>query len=182
MQALATSLDGVLILEPTVFRDARGFFLESWNRLAFREASGVEDEFVQDNVSGSRSGVLRGLHYQLPPDSQGKLVRAGVGTVFDVAVDIRRSSPTFGRWLGIELSATNQRQVWIPSGFAHGFVTTSDWAEVHYKSTGYYSRSSERVLRWDDPDIGIEWPLEVAPVLSEKDAGAIGLREADVFG
>jgi dTDP-4-dehydrorhamnose 3,5-epimerase len=181
MQALATSLEGVLILEPTVFRDERGFFLECWNRLAFVEATGVEPVFVQDNLSGSKLGVLRGLHYQLPPHPQGKLVRAAVGSVFDVAVDIRRSSSTFGQWFGIELSSMNQRELWIPSGLAHGFVATSDWAEVHYKTTDHYARSCERVLRWDDPDLGIEWPLDVAPLLSEKDAGAIRLREAEVF-
>jgi dTDP-4-dehydrorhamnose 3,5-epimerase len=181
MQVHATSLDGVLVLEPTVFRDDRGFFVESWNRRAFEEATDVASDFVQDNHSGSKLGVLRGLHYQVAPNPQGKLVRAAVGSVFDVSVDIRRSSPTFGKWIGLELSATNQRLVWIPSGFAHGFLTTSDWAEVHYKSTGYYSPSSERGLRWDDPDVGIEWPLDGAPLLSEKDAGATGLREAEVF-
>jgi len=181
MQALATSLEGVFILEPAVFHDERGFFLESWNRRAFVESTGVDADFVQDNHSGSKLGVLRGLHYQLPPNPQGKLVRAAVGSVFDVAVDIRRSSPTFGEWFGIELSTLNQRQLWIPIGFAHGFVTTSEWAEVHYKVTDYYSRSSERVLRWDDPDVGIEWPLSGAPLISEKDAGATGLREAEVF-
>jgi dTDP-4-dehydrorhamnose 3,5-epimerase len=181
MQTLATSLDGVLILEPTVFRDERGFFLETWNRRAFEEVTGETSEFVQDNHSGSKLGVLRGLHYQVAPNPQGKLVRAAVGSVFDVSVDIRRASPTFGKWFGVELSAMNQKQVWIPTGFAHGFLTTSDWAEVHYKSTGYYSRSSERGIRWDDPDVGIEWPLDISPLLSEKDAGATGLRDAEVF-
>ena len=181
MQALLTSLEDVLILEPTVFRDERGFFVETWNCGAFEEATGIEPDFVQDNLSGSKLGVLRGLHYQLPPNAQGKLVRAAAGSVFDVAVDIRRSSSTFGRWFGIELSSMNQRQLWIPSGFAHGFVAMSDWAEVHYKVTGYHSRGSERALRWDDPDVGIEWPLDVAPLLSEKDASATRLREADVF-
>jgi len=182
MQSLATSLDGVLLIEPAVYRDERGFFLESWNRREFAAATGMTAEFVQDNVSGSRSGVVRGLHYQLPPHPQGKLVRASVGTVFDVAVDLRRSSSTFGQWFGVELSAMNQRQLWIPPGFGHGFLTTSDWAEVNYKTTDYYSRSSERVVRWDDPDIAIEWPLEGRPaLLSEKDAAASGLRDAEVF-
>jgi len=181
MQALTTSLEGVLVLEPTVYRDERGFFVETWNRREFVDATGVEAEFVQDNQSGSKLGVLRGLHYQLPPDPQGKLVRAAVGSVFDVAVDIRRSSSTFGQWFGIELSAENQKQLWIPPGLAHGFATTSKWAELHYKTTGYYSRSNERVLRWDDPEIGIAWPSANEPILSEKDAGAIGLRQAEVF-
>jgi dTDP-4-dehydrorhamnose 3,5-epimerase len=181
MQSLTTSLDGLFILEPTVFRDERGFFVETWNRRAFEACTGVRSEFVQDNHSGSKHGVLRGLHYQLPPDPQGKLVRAAVGSVFDVVVDIRRSSPTYGGWFGVDLSATNQRQLWIPPGFAHGFITTSDWAEVHYKTTGYFSRSSERAIRWDDPDVGIEWPLDSAPILSEKDAGALALRDAETF-
>jgi len=181
MQPLATSLDGVLLVEPTVYRDERGFFFESWNRREFAAATGVGAEFVQDNVSGSRSGVVRGLHYQLPPHPQGKLVRASVGSVFDVAVDLRRSSSTFGQWFGVELSAMSQRQLWIPPGFAHGFLVTSDWAEVNYKTTDYYDQRCERVLRWDDPDIGIEWPLAGPSVLSEKDASASGLREAEVF-
>lgn len=181
MQVFPTSLDGVLIIEPTVFQDERGFFLESWNRLAFQEATGVKTDFVQDNCSGSKQGVVRGLHYQLPPNPQGKLVRTAVGSVFDVAVDLRRSSPTFGRWFGTELTSENQRQLWIPTGFAHGFVATSDWAEVQYKVTSYYERSRERVLRWDDPDLGIDWPLDIAPLLADKDAGATPLREAEVF-
>jgi dTDP-4-dehydrorhamnose 3,5-epimerase len=181
MQLLATSLDGVLVIEPTVYRDERGFFLETWNRREFAVATRVGAEFVQDNVSGSRSGVVRGLHYQLPPHPQGKLVRASVGSVFDVAVDLRRSSSTFGQWFGVELSAMNQRQLWIPPGFAHGFLVTSDWAEVNYKTTEYYDQPCERVLRWDDPDIGIEWPLAGEPVLSDKDAAASGLREAEAF-
>jgi dTDP-4-dehydrorhamnose 3,5-epimerase len=181
MQASATSLEGLVILEPDVFHDDRGFVVESWNRRVFEEATGVDVDFVQDTVSGSKRGVLRGLHYQVAPDAQGKLVRTVLGSIFDVTVDLRRSSPTFGEWFGVELSEMNQRQLWIPAGFAHGFLTTSDWAEVHYKTTGYYVRSSERGLMWDDPDIGIEWPLQAAPVLSDKDAGAPSIREIEVF-
>ncbi len=181
MQALATSLDGVLVLEPTVLEDERGFFLETWNERRFAETTGVDVRFVQDNQSGSIRGVLRGLHYQLTPHAQGKLIRAVVGSVFDVAVDLRKASPTFGGWFGTELSSMNHRQLWIPTGFAHGFIATSDWAEVHYKVTGYYAQPSERALRWDDPAIGIAWPLDIPPVLSERDAGATSLGDAEVF-
>jgi len=181
MQALATHLDGVLVFEPNTFQDERGFFLETWNDRVFEELTGVEARFVQDNQSGSKQGVLRGLHYQVPPHSQGKLVRAVVGSVFDVAVDLRRNSPTFGQWFGIELSSMNNLQLWIPTGFAHGFIATSEWAEVLYKVTDYYSKPSERALRWDDPEIGVAWPLDVAPALSDRDAGAAGLRDAEVF-
>lgn len=181
MQALATSLGGVLVLEPSVFEDERGFFLETWNDRRFAETTGVDVRFVQDNQSGSIRGVLRGLHYQLPPHAQGKLIRAVVGSVFDVAVDLRKTSTTFGQWFGTELSSMNHRQLWIPTGFAHGFIATSDWAEVHYKVTDYYSQPSERALRWDDTAIGIAWPLDVPPVLSERDAGATSLGDAEVF-
>lgn len=181
MHALATSLEGVLVLEPTVFEDERGFFLETWNEQGFAQTTGVDARFVQDNQSGSTRGVLRGLHYQLPPHSQGKLIRAVVGSVFDVAVDLRMASPTFGRWFGIDLSSMNHRQLWIPAGFAHGFIATSDWAEVHYKVTSYYSQPSERALRWDDPEIGILWPVDVPPILSERDARAVTLQDAEVF-
>jgi dTDP-4-dehydrorhamnose 3,5-epimerase len=181
MQALVTSLDGVLVLEPKVFQDERGFFLETWNDRLFAETTGVESRFVQDNQSGSKRGVLRGLHYQLPPHPQGKLVRAVVGSVFDVAVDLRRASPTFGHWFAIELSAMNQKQLWIPPGFAHGFLATSEWAEIQYKVSGYYSQGSERALRWDDPEVGVAWPLEGSPILSRRDAEAPGLGEAEVF-
>jgi dTDP-4-dehydrorhamnose 3,5-epimerase len=171
----------LLILEPDVFEDHRGFVVESWNRRVFKETTGLSPEFVQDTVSGSKRGVLRGLHYQVPPDAQGKLVRTARGSVFDVAVDLRRSSPTFGGWFGIELSEANHKQLWIPTGMAHGFAITSDWAEVHYKSTAHYSRTSERGLRWDDPEVGIEWPLDTHPLLSEKDTEAPVLQDAEVF-
>jgi dTDP-4-dehydrorhamnose 3,5-epimerase len=181
MEIVPTDLDGLLVFEPTVFRDERGYFFESWNHRDFREATGFEPEFVQDNQSGSKRGVLRGLHYQVLPEPQGKLVRAVAGSVFDVAVDLRTFSPTFGRWFGTELSAENHRQLWIPVGFAHGFLATSDWAEVQYKVTGYHSRPCERVLRWDDPEVGIGWPLDVAPLLSDRDGAAPALRDVDVF-
>jgi dTDP-4-dehydrorhamnose 3,5-epimerase len=181
MEIVPTDLAGVLVLEPTIIRDDRGFLFESWNRRDFEAATGVEAEFVQDNQSGSKQRVLRGLHYQVPPEPQGKLVRAVVGSVFDVAVDLRATSPTFGRWFGTELSAENHRQLWIPVGFAHGFLTTSDWAEVHYKVNGYYSRRHERVLRWDDPDVGIAWPIDLPPLLSDRDRSAPGLHQIDVF-
>jgi dTDP-4-dehydrorhamnose 3,5-epimerase len=181
MQALDTSLDGVLILEPSVFEDERGYFVETWNQRRFAETTGVDAEFVQDNQSGSARGVLRGLHYQVPPHAQGKLIRAVVGSVYDVAVDLRRGSPTFGGWFGIELSSMNHLQLWIPTGFAHGFIATSDWAEVHYKVTDYYSQPNERALRWDDPEIGIVWPTDLPPVLSDRDADAVTLQDAEVF-
>lgn len=181
MQVSETSLDGVLVLEPTVLEDERGYFLETWNQRRFAEDIGVDVVFVQDNQSGSKRGVLRGLHYQLPPHDQGKLVRAVTGSVFDVAVDIRRSSPTFGHWFGTELSATNHRQIWIPSGHAHGFLALTDWAEVQYKVTGPYHQESERTLRWDDGDIEVDWPVAEPPTLSPRDAVAPGLREAEVF-
>ncbi len=181
MQVIPTSLDDVLVLEPAVIDDERGFFSEVWSLRGFRDATGFQAEFVQDNQSGSKQNVLRGLHYQLPPHAQGKLVRAVVGSVFDVAVDLRRSSPTFGEWHGVELSSDNRRQLWLPPGFAHGFLSTSDWAEIHYKATGYYARESERAVRWDDPDIGIDWPFDGTPIVSDRDRSAPGLREAEVF-
>jgi dTDP-4-dehydrorhamnose 3,5-epimerase len=181
VQILPTALSGLLLIEPRSFPDDRGFFVESWNARLFTEATGVEAGFVQDNHSGSKGGVLRGLHYQLPPQPQGKLVRVVTGSVFDVAVDIRRSSPTFGRWFGAELTADNRRQLWVPPGFAHGFLATSDWAELLYKTTDYYSPELDRSIRWDDPDIGIDWPIEGQPILSEKDASAPLLRDAQVF-
>lgn len=170
-----------LALESRVFSDDRGFFAESYNRRAFTE--GIEGNwvFVQDNQSRSHKGVLRGLHYQIDPMAQGKLVRATRGAVFDVAVDIRRSSPSFGEWLGIELSEDNFKQLWVPPGFAHGFLALTDPADLLYKVTEYYSAQHDRAIRWDDPDIGIEWPLEKAPLLSEKDASAPYLRDAEVF-
>jgi dTDP-4-dehydrorhamnose 3,5-epimerase len=182
MQVTPTELPEVLILEPRVFGDARGFFMESFNQQAFDAAVGHHVEFVQDNHSRSARGVLRGLHYQLPPHAQGKLVRVTAGTVFDVAVDLRRSSPRFGRWAGVELSADNHRQVWIPPGFAHGFLVLSDSADFLYKTTGYYAPQAEGALRWDDPAIGIAWPdAGVAPQLSAKDAAAPAWSDARCF-
>jgi dTDP-4-dehydrorhamnose 3,5-epimerase len=172
----------VLILEPKVFGDERGFFMESFNQRVFDEAVGHHVEFVQDNHSRSARGVLRGLHYQLPPHAQGKLVRVTQGSVFDVAVDMRKGSPTFGRWVGVELSGTNHRQFWIPPGFAHGFVVTSDSADFLYKTTDYYAPQAEGAVRWDDPTIGVQWPLEgLAPLLSAKDAQAPLLAAAPHF-
>ena len=173
MRVLPTDVDGVLILEPKVFGDARGFFLESFNQKVFDEAVGRHVEFVQDNHSRSVKGVLRGLHYQVPPHAQGKLVRVTQGKVFDVAVDIRRNSATFGKWVGLELSEENHRQLWIPPGLAHGFLVTSASADFLYKTTEFYTLESERVIRWDDPRFGIAWPLEgQKPALSDKDRTA----------
>ena len=170
MRAIATAIPEVLILEPRVFGDDRGFFFESYNRQAFREATGLDVDFVQDNHSKSARNVLRGLHYQVAPKAQGKLVRAVVGEVFDVAVDIRQGSPTFGRWVGQILSAENKLEMWIPPGFAHGFLVLSGAAEFLYKTTDYYAPEHERCIRWNDPAIGIDWPLYGDPVLSAKDA------------
>lgn len=176
MKAIATSIDGVLILEPRVFGDERGFFMESFNQKVFNEAVGRPVSFVQDNHSRSTRDVLRGLHYQVAPHAQGKLVRVTQGAVFDVAVDIRKGSPTFGRWVGVELSGQNHRQLWLPPGMAHGFLVLSDSADFLYKTTDYYAPLAERSIRWNDPEIGIEWPLaDRAPVLSGKDAAAEGL-------
>jgi dTDP-4-dehydrorhamnose 3,5-epimerase len=177
-----TALPEVLLVEPKVFPDDRGFFMESYNRAAFSEAAGRDVEFVQDNHSLSRRGVLRGLHYQLPPHGQGKLVRAVVGEIFDVAVDIRRGSETFGRWVGERLSAANRRQLWIPEGFAHGFLTLSEQAEVLYKASTYYAPAYERSLAWNDPMVAIEWPKTLIPLLSPKDAAAPTLADAELFG
>ena len=174
-------LDGPLLITPRVFGDERGWFFESWNQRRFDEAVGDAVVFSQDNHSRSQRGVLRGLHYQLPPEPQAKLVRASAGAIFDVAVDIRRGSPTFGQWVGAELSAENRCQLWVPEGFAHGFLTLSEQAEVQYKARGFWNRDCERAIRWDDPDLAIAWPLErlegVSVSLSEKDAGAAGLRQ-----
>lgn len=175
MRNLTCEIPGLLIIEPKVFGDARGFFMETWNQRRYREA-GLEADFVQDNISFSRRGTLRGLHFQ-NPNPQGKLLQVLQGEVFDVAVDVRRSSPTFGRWHGLALSAENKRQFYIPPGFAHGFVVTSDTALFHYKCTEFYSPGDEMALRWDDPDVGIEWPI-AAPLLSQRDAGGLRLREA----
>jgi dTDP-4-dehydrorhamnose 3,5-epimerase len=179
MEATPTAIPDVLVIEPKVFGDARGFFYESWNRQAFEAAVGQAVEFVQDNHSRSARGVLRGLHWQAEPHAQGKLVRVVRGAVFDVAVDIRPESRTFRRWVGMELSERNHRQMWIPAGLAHGFLVLSDSADFLYKATAYYAPEAERSLRWNDADIGIEWPaLDVPPALSEKDRAAPSLRAA----
>jgi dTDP-4-dehydrorhamnose 3,5-epimerase len=180
MKIIRTAIPEVIIIEPTVFGDERGFFFESFNERKFKELTGVDTAFVQDNHSKSVKGVLRGLHYQLQ-QTQGKLVRVVAGAVFDVAVDIRKSSPTFGKWVGVELSADNKRQVWVPAGFAHGFVTISDSAEFLYKTTDYWAPQFERAILWNDPAIGIEWPLDGAPQLSAKDQAGTPLADAEVF-
>ena len=183
MKATATAIEGVLILEPKVFGDARGFFMESYNRRTFADLTGLAVDFVQDNHSRSARGVLRGLHYQLR-QPQGKLVRVAAGAVFDVAVDIRRASPTFGRWVGVELTAENQRQLWVPAGLAHGFVVLSESADFLYKTTDYYAPEHERCIAWDDPAIGIAWPLAAhgihAPLLSAKDRAGLPLAQAEL--
>ncbi|WP_126446661.1 dTDP-4-dehydrorhamnose 3,5-epimerase [Sulfuricystis multivorans] len=181
MKTFPTAIPDVLVIEPRVFTDARGFFFESYHRSAFRQATGLDPEFVQDNHSKSVKGVLRGLHYQLPPKAQGKLVRVVQGAVFDVAVDLRKSSPTFGRWVGEILSAENKRQLWIPPGFAHGFLTLTETAEFLYKTTEYYAPEYERAIRWDDPTLAISWPLDGAPILAPKDAAAPAFAEAEIF-
>ncbi|WKZ85924.1 dTDP-4-dehydrorhamnose 3,5-epimerase [Ralstonia pickettii] len=175
-----TTLPGVLLLEPKVFGDSRGFFFESFSAKDFEAATGLRREFVQDNHSRSVRNVLRGLHYQIQ-HPQGKLVRVVAGEVFDVAVDIRKDSPTFGRWVGVTLSAENKRQLWVPEGFAHGFLVTSDSAEFAYKTTEYWYQGDERCIAWNDPDIGVAWPITAAPVLSDKDARAPHLSDAEVF-
>lgn len=180
MKATPLSLPEVLLIEPKVFGDARGFFYESFNCRAFAEAVGADIDFVQDNHSKSARGVLRGLHYQLPPKAQGKLVRVVAGEVFDVAVDIRRDSPNFGRWAGAVLSADNRRQLWIPPGFAHGFLVISETAEFLYKTTDYWAPELERAIAWNDPALAIDWPLEGAPTLSAKDAVAPPLTAAEL--
>ena len=169
MNVIKTDIPDVLIFEPKVFGDERGFFFESFSQRVFEEAVGRKVEFVQDNHSKSAKGVLRGLHYQLEPYAQGKLVRCVVGEVFDVAVDIRKSSPTFGKWVGVHLSAENKRQLWIPEGFAHGFLVLSEMAEFLYKTTNYYAPEYDRGIRWDDPAVGINWPFDGQLNLSNKD-------------
>ncbi|MFN4359180.1 MAG: dTDP-4-dehydrorhamnose 3,5-epimerase [Hylemonella sp.] len=180
MQSIQTALPEVLILEPKVFGDARGFFFESFNERAFAQATGLSVNFVQDNHSRSARGVLRGLHYQLQ-QPQGKLVRVVRGSVFDVAVDLRRSSPHFGLWVGVELSEHNHRQLWVPPGFAHGFLVTSESADFLYKTTDYYAPEHERCIAWNDPALGIEWPLDGAPQLSGKDQQGQLLAQAEVY-
>jgi dTDP-4-dehydrorhamnose 3,5-epimerase len=180
VNVIKTEINDVLILEPKVFGDERGFFLESFNQRVFEQATGVRASFVQDNHSRSRKGVLRGLHYQIR-QPQGKLVRVVAGEVFDVAVDLRRSSPTFGRWAGATLSAENKRMLWVPAGFGHGFLVLSDSADFLYKTTDYYAQDHERCVIWNDPDVGIRWPLEREPILAQKDRAGARLSEAEVF-
>ncbi len=180
MKTTPTAIPDVLIIEPKVFGDERGFFFESFNQQRFEEATGAHCNFVQDNHSRSARNVLRGLHYQIK-QPQGKLVRVVMGEVFDVVVDIRKSSPTFGRWVGTRLSADNKRQLWVPPGFAHGFLVLSEAAEFIYKTTDYWAPEHERCIRWNDPAIGIEWPIEDNPTLSAKDAQGISLANAEVF-
>ena len=175
-----TAIPDVLILEPKVFGDSRGFFFESFNAQDFAQATGLKMEFVQDNHSRSAKGVLRGLHYQLQ-QAQGKLVRVVRGAVFDVAVDIRKSSPTFGQWVGCELTEDNHRQMWVPPGFAHGFVVLSESADFLYKTTDYYAPAYERCIAWNDPAIGISWPAGLTPQLSAKDQAGLPLAQAEVF-
>jgi len=179
MQVKTTSLPGVLVIEPRVHGDERGFFLESYNRRAFA-AAGIDAEFVQDNHSKSSRCVLRGLHYQIG-QPQGKLVRVLAGRIHDVAVDLRRSSAAFGKWHGVELDAASHRQLWIPPGFAHGFLVLSEVAEVFYKTTDFYAPDNERAIRWNDPDLAIAWPLQGNPIVSPKDASALLLADAETF-
>ncbi|MFI7868877.1 dTDP-4-dehydrorhamnose 3,5-epimerase [Ectopseudomonas khazarica] len=181
MKVIETALPEVLILEPQVFGDERGFFFESFNARRFAEATGLQRDFVQDNHSRSARGVLRGLHYQLQ-QAQGKLVRVSAGEVYDVAVDVRRSSANFGKWVGVHLSAENKRQLWVPEGFAHGFLVLSDYAEFLYKTTDYYAPAHERCIYWDDAQLAIDWPLDgLTPQLSLKDQQGLSLSEAETF-
>jgi dTDP-4-dehydrorhamnose 3,5-epimerase len=180
VKVIPTAVADVLILEPPVFGDERGFFMESYNKRVFREATGVDAEFVQDNHSQSRRGVLRGLHYQIR-QAQGKLVRVVRGEVYDVALDLRRSSPTFGQWAGFRLSADSRQMAWIPPGFAHGFLVLSDQADFLYKTTDFYAREHERTVLWNDPQLKIDWPLQGEPLLTEKDARGTPFREAELY-
>lgn len=180
MKSTRLAIPDVVLIEPKVFGDARGFFFESFNQKAFDEATGTRHDFVQDNHSRSRKGVLRGLHYQIE-QPQGKLVRVVRGSVFDVAVDIRKSSPTFGQWVGAELTEENQHQLWVPPGFAHGFVVLSDTADFLYKTTDYYAPEHERCIAWNDPDIGVDWHFDGEPSLSAKDAQGVAFKAAQVF-
>lgn len=181
MNAVQTSLQGVMVIEPKVFGDERGFFFESFNKRRFAELSGVEDDFVQDNHSRSARNVLRGLHYQIR-HAQGKLVRVVAGEVWDVTVDIRRGSPTFGRWESFHLSAENKRMLWVPPGFAHGFLVLSENADFLYKTTDYWYPEHERCIRWDDPALAIDWPTQSPPIVSGKDAQGKPFAEAELFG
>jgi dTDP-4-dehydrorhamnose 3,5-epimerase len=180
MRVIRTAIPEVLILEPKVFGDARGFFFESYNERAFRDSTGLDVRFVQDNHSRSAKNVLRGLHYQIR-QPQGKLVRVAAGEVFDVAVDLRRSSPTFGKWVGERLSAENKRLMWIPVGFAHAFLVLTESADFLYKTTDYYAAAHERTVAWNDAEIAIKWPIDGEPVLSAKDQVGVRLRDAEVF-
>lgn len=180
MKVAPTDLPEVLLLEPKVFGDERGFFMESWNATTFREAAGLDVPFVQDNHSRSARNVLRGIHYQVVRP-QGKLVRVVTGSVFDVAVDLRRSSPNFGKWVGVELSAENKRQLWIPPGFGHAFTVLTEWADFLYKTTEYWDSRYERSILWSDPAIGVHWPLRDGPILAPKDAAAPLLASAEVY-
>jgi dTDP-4-dehydrorhamnose 3,5-epimerase len=180
MKVISTEISDVLLLEPPVFRDERGFFFESWNARTFREVAQSDVQFVQDNESRSTGGVLRGLHYQIK-HPQGKLVRVSRGRIFDVAVDLRKSSLTFGRYVSVELSENNHQQLWIPPGFAHGFLVLSEIADVLYKTSDYYAPEDERCLIWNDRDVAIEWPLDGEPVLSARDRAGLSLRKAEVF-
>lgn len=180
MNVTPTSIPDVLIIEPTVFGDDRGFFFESFNQKLWQEKTGIEREFVQDNHSRSNRGVLRGIHYQIG-QPQGKLVRVVIGEVYDVAVDLRRNSPTFGKWIGEYLSAENKKQIWVPEGFGHGFLVLSDVAEFLYRTTDYYAPEEERCIAWNDPDLNIKWPLKGAPILSQKDSEGVAFKEADVY-
>lgn len=180
MQVVSTAIPEVKLLEPRVFGDERGYFFEAYNRTAFATLLKRELEFVQDNQSRSSKGVLRGLHYQIR-QPQGKLVRVLSGEIFDVAVDIRRSSSTFGRWVGVRLSAQQRNQLWVPEGFAHGFYVVSEFAEVLYKTSDYYAPEHERSIRWDDPDLGIDWPIDGQPQVSDKDRRGVPLRDAELF-
>jgi dTDP-4-dehydrorhamnose 3,5-epimerase len=179
MKVTATAIPDVLLIEPDVFGDERGFFMETWQRKKFAEI-GIDHDFIQDNHSRSIKGTMRGLHYQLPPRAQGKLVRVTVGEVFDVAVDIRPGSPTFGRWVGVYLSAENRHLFWIPPGFAHGFYVTSEVAEFQYKCTDYYAPELERCIRWDDPQLSVAWPLEGSPLVSAKDRQGLRLDQIEL--
>jgi dTDP-4-dehydrorhamnose 3,5-epimerase len=181
MKVTPTAIPDVLLIEPKVFGDERGFFMESFNQKAFNDATGLDVTFVQDNHSRSARGVLRGLHYQLPPHAQGKLVRVVRGGVFDVAVDIRKNSPTFGKWVGYELSDTNHCQLWIPPGFAHGFQVLSESAEMLYKTTDYYSPAYERCVIWNDTEIGVDWPGKDLPLLSTKDLAGLALKSVEAI-
>lgn len=180
MQLQTTALSGVLILTPTVYSDDRGFFYESFNNRRFEELTGISTSFVQDNHSRSVRHVIRGLHYQINPP-QGKLIRAISGEVLDIVVDLRKHSPTFGQWLSTRLSVANQHQLWVPPGFAHGFMVISDVAELIYKTTDYWNPESERSIRWDDPDLAIAWPLQGAPILSDKDKNGTAFADAEVY-